>query len=313
MGGGSWTASNYCTYSCSVGRDYDTKTKTFKTNYKSASQAYKSRTIDKTMDPMNVVRECKDTEEHPNTIPIILALDVTGSMGDTALQVQKKLNPLMIKIYEEIKDAELMVMAIGDLAYDDYPIQISQFESDIRIAENLDKIYFESGGGGNDYESYTSAWYMGVKHCKLDCWDRGKKGLIITMGDEPINPYLPRRPLERVTGDSLQDDIETKELYKQAKEKFDIYHICVESNSYPEQDREKKTFDKILGSQNVMISSVEDISDKILSIIKDFSRNSNQSIVESFVEGNATDEDEEFIEITSSEDKTPSKDEEISW
>ena len=65
-------------------------------------------------------------------------------------------------------------MGIGDLAYDYAPIQASQFESDIRIAEQLDKIYFEGGGGGNNFESYTAAWYFGVHNCKLDCWNRGE-------------------------------------------------------------------------------------------------------------------------------------------
>ena len=248
MGSGSWTASNYATYCCSVGRLYDESTKLFSDTYINSSQAFVSHQIDESMDPKNVMRECCDSDEHPATIPVILALDVTGSMGSTAIEVQKKLNPIMIEIYKRVKDAEIMVMAIGDLAYDDAPIQVSQFESDIRIAENLDKIYFENGGGGNDYESYTAAWYMGLKHCKLDCWKRGKKGLIITMGDEPINPYLPARLLNEATGDTLQNDVETEKLFNEASEKFDIYHICVESKTYPDQTREKETFAKVLGS-----------------------------------------------------------------
>lgn len=279
MGSGSWSSRSYATYSCSVGRDYDESTKTFTTSYTSSSQAFKAYSIDKAMDPKNVIRECCDSEEHPGTIPIILALDVTGSMGSTAIEVQKKLNPIMVEIYKKIKDAEIMIMAIGDLAYDNSPIQISQFESDIRIAENLDKIYFENGGGGNDYESYTAAWYMGLKHCKLDCWNRGKKGLIITMGDEPINPYLPCRQLNEATGDTCQGDVETPKLFKEASKKFDIYHISVESQSYPDQKRECSTFAKVIGEQHAIISSVDQISDKIISIVEDFAKNSSQSII----------------------------------
>lgn len=172
-----------------------------------------------------------------------------------------------------------MIMAIGDLAYDNSPIQISQFESDIRIAENLDKIYFENGGGGNDYESYTAAWYMGLKHCKLDCWNRGKKGLIITMGDEPINPYLPASRLNEATGDTCQADVETPKLFEDASKKFDIYHISVESGAYPNQDREHSTFANVIGTQHAIISSVDKISDKIISIVEDFAKKSNQSII----------------------------------
>ena len=279
MGGGSWTARSYATYACNAGHGYDSNTCTLKSSYTSSSQAFKSYEIDKTMDPKNVIRECCDSDEHPNTIPIILALDVTGSMGSTAIEVQKKLNPIMVEIYKRIKDAEIMIMAIGDLAYDNSPIQISQFESDIRIAENLDKIYFENGGGGNDYESYTAAWYMGLKHCKLDCWNRGKKGLIITMGDEPINPYLPASKLNKATGDICQVDVETPKLFEDASKKFDIYHISVESRAYPNQDRERSTFANVIGMQHAIISSVDNISDMIIRIVEDFAKKSNQSII----------------------------------
>ena len=279
MGYGSWTTSNYAKYACSVGHGYDIDSCTLKMSYTNSSQAFKSYELDKAMDPKNVLRECCDSDEHPTTIPIILALDVTGSMGSTAIEVQKKLNPIMMEIYKRVKDAEIMVMAIGDLAYDNSPIQISQFESDIRIAENLDKIYFENGGGGNAYESYTAAWYMGLKHCKLDCWNRGKKGLIITMGDESINPYLPCAQLNEITGDTNQDDIETKNLFDETSKKFEIYHISVKSRCYPDQTNACKSFANVIGNQNAMISNVDNISEKIINIVEDFAKKSNQSII----------------------------------
>jgi hypothetical protein len=189
MCGGAWTEKDYVSYSASVGRstkrDASTGTMCFMADDYSAQEVYKSRRIQPELDPKNVMRECCDSEEHPNTIPVILALDVTGSMGSTAVKVASKLNEVMTKLYDNVTDVEFCIMGIGDLAFDSAPIQISQFESDIRIAENVDNIYHEHGGGGNNFESYSFAWYMGLRHTNLDCWNRGKKGIIITLGHDP--------------------------------------------------------------------------------------------------------------------------------
>ena len=286
MGDGAWSTSSYREYACSTGRGFNDNTCTMATDYSGTAQAFTSERLDKTLDPKNVVRECCDTTEHPESLPIILALDVTGSMGNTAIKIQKLLNPIMNSIYEEVKDAEIAIMAIGDCIYDNCPIQMSQFESDIRIADNLDKIYFENGGGGNQWESYTAAWYMGLRHTRLDCWKRGRKGIIITIGDEKLNPYLPRegirhgRGLCGATGDKLQDDIETIDLYREAKEKFDMFHICVESESYPNQENNLKTFQKVMGKCHATISSVENIADVIVNAIKYYANRNTTIIVE---------------------------------
>ena len=225
MGGGTWTRDKFATYSTSIGRSVDSKG-AISGNYR-AQEMFKQRRIAPELDPKNVIRECCDSEEHPNTKPVILALDVTGSMGGASVKVAKELNVIMTELYGKVKDVEFLIMGIGDLAYDSAPIQASQFESDIRIAEQLDKIYFEGGGGGNSYESYTAAWYFGLNHCKLDCWNRGKKGIIITIGDEPLNPYLPMSPLGLSTGNKIQDDVETDELYKEVIQKYTIIPIAI--------------------------------------------------------------------------------------
>ena len=93
MGCGSWSAKSF--------RDYSATKKMSVTSDGMISGSYsnqdmfKSRELDPALDPKNVVRECCDTEEHPNTIPVILALDVTGSMGQAAVDVAKKLNVIL--------------------------------------------------------------------------------------------------------------------------------------------------------------------------------------------------------------------------
>ncbi len=270
MGSGTWTTSSYTAYATSCGYTVDGVSgvrgvKGVK-GEASAAQMYKSRALPAILNPKNVLRECLDSEEHPTTIPVILALDVTGSMGDAAVQVAKNINTVMTEMYSKLKDVEFMVMGIGDLAYDSAPIQISQFESDVRIVEQMDQVYFEFGGGGNSYESYTAAWYMGSRHCSLDAWKRGRKGIIITLGDEELNPYLPKRGLIESTGDDLQDDIDTKDLWAEASEKFDIYHINVDHRNYMSSSIER-TWKEYLDDQHFYTVGMNDVTNTIIEII----------------------------------------------
>ena len=271
MGTRSWSDSDYAAYTCVT---KSCSVDDFTTMSFSAQELYKSRKLANVLNPYNVMRECCDNEEHPNTTPVILALDVTGSMGNSTVKVAQQLNTIMTDIYASgaVPDVEFCIMAIGDLAYDEAPIQMGQFESDIRIAEQLDQVYFEGGGGGNTYESYTAVWYMGLNHCKLDCWSRGKKGIIITLGDELPNPYLPVKGIERTVGDKVQGDIETKDLLPQALEKFDIYHISIDdaASSYQwhnERHYLDSKWTELLGAEHYKVCNLNNLAKTITDII----------------------------------------------
>lgn len=269
MGGGSWTASTFRDYSKTVGRIVaDDGTVSGMSCH--AQEEFKSRRLNPALNPKGVTRECRDTEEHPNTLPVILALDVTGSMGSAAIKVAQQLNVIMTELYSKVKDVEFLIMGIGDLSYDTAPIQASQFESDVRIAEQLDKIFFEAGGGGNSYESYTAAWWFGTHQCDLDCWKRGKKGIIITLGDEPLNPYLPADTLSKVTGMPVQADVDTKEIYQEAKEKYDIYHIAVDDPRtayWHYSEAIKDSWSKYLDDKHFIVSNLDGLSKTIVGIV----------------------------------------------
>lgn len=293
MGSGSWTTASFVNYATT--RGYDTDSRGVVTTNYSNQEMFKSKELDSSLNPKNVVRECCDSKEHPNTVPVILALDVTGSMGQAAVEISKKLNNIMTKLYEQVEDIEFMVMGIGDLSYDRFPIQASQFESDIRIAEQLEKVYFEFGGGGNSYESYTAAWYFGARHTKLDCWNRGKKGVIITIGDERLNPYLPvsgrRSGLGITTGDTLQADVETKDLYMETSEKFDIYHINVNHRDGYDQRGIVESFSEYLDDNHFRtINRLDDIADEIVKIVVAAAENNEPVVVSSTVISAETDE-----------------------
>ncbi len=266
MGYGYWTRDSFVKYSEDKGRKVDASGRL--DAGLSDQNLFRQRGLHPRLDPRNVIRECCDSDEHPETIPVILALDVTGSMGPAAAETARTINEVMTRLYSQIKDVEFMVMGIGDLSYDKAPIQISQFESDIRIAEQMDQVYLEYGGGGNLFESYTAAWYMGLYHTRLDCWKRNQKGLIITLGDEPLNPYLPREPLARVTGDTLQEDVETKKLYQEASKKFNICHIHVQHGSVDHyRNKVIESFGKQLEPGCLKIVPLNSIADSLTKVV----------------------------------------------
>lgn len=276
MGSGTFSASTFRTYTMS------TKARGMSADGKadlkglSAQEVFKAREIDPALRIMgSTVRECRDSDEHPATVPVILALDVTGSMGGTSVEVASALGKVMTELYKSVKDVEFMIMAIGDFYCDQAPLQVSQFESDIRIAEHLDKVFFEGGGGNNAYESYTGAWLVGARHTDLDCWKRNKKGLIITIGDEPLNPYLPEGQLKQYIGEHVQGDVETKVLREEIRPKYDIAHIHIE-HGFGSKERTndvKSTCEQF--DVPLFISSVNGVSDVIVQLVKQHAGSDN--------------------------------------
>lgn len=278
MGGGCYSVDSFNSYAKSVGAVMDNceidGVKTLRLN----NMKYSQTSLHSELDPKSRVRECCNTEEHPNTLPVILALDVTGSMGSACDECAASVANLMKDLYEQFEDVEVCVMGVGDLECDDSPLQVSQFESDVRVAKQMQEIYLEKGGGGNSYESYTAPWYFGLYHTRLDCFDKqGRKGVIITMGDEPLNPALNKRDVEHFLGVGLEEQVELKtdKLYKAASKKFDIYHISVEddrtnynSDRTSYEDQVDKSFKDVIGDDHYLVSSVNGLQKNIVKCIE---------------------------------------------
>jgi len=166
-------------------------------------------------------------------------LDVTGSMGYLSEEIAKNsLNKTMLEIYdkEPVTNPHIMFQAIGDSKSDRAPLQATQFEADIRIAEQLLDVYFEGGGGGNGGESYCLSWYFADTRTDIDCFNkRQKKGYIFTIGDECCHEKLTRQEIKRVFGDDVERDLTAKELFKSASNKYNIFHIVMKAGSYKNQ------------------------------------------------------------------------------
>jgi len=182
------------------------------------------------------LRESRDSTDNPESTPIIIGLDVTGSMGMCADSMARTGLPTLANaIYarKPVTDPHIMCCGIGDVECDDAPLQVTQFEADIRIAEQMLLIWLEGHGGGNSHESYLLPWYLAAFHTVSDSNEkRGKKGYLFVSGDEQPQEQLSAREIERVFGYVAPQDYTFEDLYKLASEKFNVYHILVEEGDF---------------------------------------------------------------------------------
>ena len=278
MGYGTFTSDSWSSYTTSRGY----------TASSTAKDLYKSTTVKKEFEPVGITyRESCDSEEHPNSTPIILGLDVTGSMNRVLETISKKLNVLITEIYERepVQDPQVMIMAFGDIECDSHPLQVSQFESDIRIAEQLNDIYFERGGGGNDGESYTLPWYFAARHTKIDSFEkRGKKGFLFTIGDEPYLTNISAEAIKEFVGDDIQSSLSAEELLAEVSRQYEVYHLMIEEGSGMRwgKDEVVDKWTKLLGQRAILVSDCTKIPEIIVSILEVASGKDAKEVVDSW-------------------------------
>lgn len=201
---------------------------------KSASEIFTQnakRMAHESMNPKGIsFRESRDSAVHPNSVPIILGLDVTGSMGHIPHELIKEGLPKLMGgiIQGGVPDPALLFLGIGDHECDGYPLQVGQFESgDEELDMWLTRTYIESGGGGNAGESYLLAWYFAAFHTRTDAFEkRNQKGLLFTVGDEPCLKTLPASAIREIMGTG-QQTFTHNELLKEAQKKYEVFHISV--------------------------------------------------------------------------------------
>ena len=129
-------------------------------------------------------------------------------------------------------------------------LHVTQFEADIRIAEQLLDVYFEGRGGGNGGESYLLSWYFASRHTKIDCYDkRKKKGFLFTIGDECCHADLTAEEIDRVFGEKSKDCMAV-DLYREASEKYEIFHIVMKAGSYKHQ-RSGENWKELIGNRAI--------------------------------------------------------------
>lgn len=273
MGAGRWSDADYSSYT--------TKSAGSRAAYASRSvhENFTSRSVPAALDPKRItLRESCDSADNPNSTPIILGLDLSGSMGQYANMIAVEALPqLMGDILESkpVTDPHMMFMGVVDhhASVIHAPLQVSQFEADVRIIEQLNTMWIAGGGGGNDSEGYELPWYFAANKTTIDSYNkRGVKGFLFTMGDE-CAPYelTTEYELRALFGEGqYPQSITPQQLLDAAREKYHVFHIVIEQGSYARAhgSHVRRTWTDLMGTSVLFLSDFRDLSELVTSTMR---------------------------------------------
>jgi hypothetical protein len=212
------------------------------------------------MNPKDVrARESRDSVEHPSSLSVVFALDVTGSMGEIPEMLARQELPKFMKILADCKvdDPQLLFLAVGDATSDTAPLQVGQFESTAELMDRwLTWSYLEGRGGGQKHESYELALYFLAEHTDLDCWVKRKKpGYLFMTGDELPYPAVSRHQVEALIGDRLDEDIPVAAVVAAVQETFRPFFLIPDPKR---RDLCERAWRDLLGDHVIAMESPRD-------------------------------------------------------
>jgi hypothetical protein len=224
-----------------------------------------------TFDPtVFAMRESRKSELNPNPTPFIAALDVTGSMGRVAEAMRKGLGTLFEQVITRavIPDPHVLAIAIGDFEVDCAPIQATQFEGEpVTIGKQIEDLWLEGGGGGNDFEGYLGPLYFAAMRTDCDAIRDGRKGFLFTAGDEEPQTVLRKSSVKRFFGDAIQRDLAAEELISLVSRGWEYFHLMVTEGSYmrTRRDRVVQAWTDLIGQRALLLTDHTRMAEVIIS------------------------------------------------
>lgn len=239
---------------------------------KSTDQIFTNTTIHTTMNPVNVkFRESRDSAQHPKTVPVIVFVDVTGSMGTIPeYLIRKKLGALMETLIKHgVEDAQILFGAIGDQYSDNYPLQVGQFETGTdELNHDLTAIVLEGNGGGQGKESYPLGWLFAARYTSIDSFEvRGEKGFLFTIGDEGFHENLEYLKLNDLFGKGFESDIKSLDALKEAQRTYNVFHLRIKETGEGRSSSADKQWRENLSENCIMVTDKENIAEIIATTV----------------------------------------------
>ncbi len=155
--------------------------------------------------------------------PLVIACDVTGSMGEWPATIFSKLPYLDIEGKEYLgKSMEISFAAVGDVYTDSYPLQVREFVSGKKLEKELKELVIEGGGGGQIMESYDLAALYYARNVSMP---KAINPMFIFIGDEKLYDFVDNDSAKKYARISLEKRISTKTVIDELKQKYSVYLV----------------------------------------------------------------------------------------
>ena len=166
-----------------------------------------------------------DPKKHISTAstnPLVIAIDVTGSMASWPFEIFDRLPLLYNTLSQYREDVEICFAAIGDAAVDQWPLQVTTFASGYDLEQLLGSLYGE-GAGGDAAESYGLFAHWVNTHIQIP--QLSEKPFLIVFGDAPMHPSVPAGQVSHYLGDNLKSDVDSYKAWQEVGETWNTWFL----------------------------------------------------------------------------------------
>jgi hypothetical protein len=177
-------------------------------------------------------------------------------------------------------------MEAGDKA----PVQATQFEADpVTIGKQVEELYLERGGGGNNHESYLGPLYFAAMRTDCDAFSETppRKGFLFTVGDEEPQLVLQKQNIQQFFGDQVENDLSAADLLKMIEPNWHYFHLIVMEGSYAgsRPDQTVTAWTDLIGQKAIKLTDHTKLSEVVISLMEVVAGRDKDDIIKSWGKG----------------------------
>ncbi|MCB0197076.1 MAG: zinc ribbon domain-containing protein [Anaerolineae bacterium] len=180
------------------------------------------RTYDRKQGPNEKIIDPSKHIRSESTNPLIVAVDVTGSMANWPFEIFDRLPLLFNTLSQYREDLEISFVAIGDAGCDRWPLQTTTFAGGYDLEQLLGSLYGE-GGGGDAPESYGLFAHWVNTHVSVP--KAGDTPFMIVFGDAPMHPTTPRKQISHLLGDQMGRDVDSIKAWQRVAQNWNVWFL----------------------------------------------------------------------------------------